>query len=97
MSTTTVTSKQYTLNLRDVLRGLLIAVITPVFTILGTSLNAGSLTFDWKTIGIVALGAALAYITKNFLTPSQIVVTNADPVSVKQVQAGTADVKVMTK
>jgi hypothetical protein len=35
-----------------------------------TSLQTGSLTFDWKAIGMAALSSALAYIMKNLLTNS---------------------------
>jgi hypothetical protein len=70
----TTTSPIGTLNLRDLLRGLLVAVITPVFTIIGSSIDAGTLTFNWKLIGGVALFAGLSYIVKNFLTPATVVI-----------------------
>lgn len=95
MKNTTVTSKQFTISLPDVWRGLLVAVITPVITIIISSLNAGSLTFDFKAIAITALTAGLAYVIKNFLTPSQIVIKN--PEAAEEVKAGTADVKVTSK
>lgn len=97
MATTTVTSKQFTLNLRDVFKGLLVAVLTPLVPIISQSLNNGSLTFDWKAIGIAALGGFVAYIVKNFLTPSQIVMENAAPETVQQVKEGTANVTVQSK
>lgn len=97
MSTTTVTSSQFTLNIRDVLRGLLIAVLSPVFTVLLTSLNAGALTFDWKAIGVVALSAALSYIAKNFFTPSQVVLADATKATVQSVKDGATELKVMPK
>lgn len=71
------TSNQFTLDIRDGLKGLLVAVITPVFTVIITSLEAGSLTFNWKAIAITALTAGLAYVLKNFLTPAKVVVSNA--------------------
>lgn len=73
------TSKFLSLNLEDLGKGLLVAVITPVFTIISQSLEAGSLTFDWKAIGITALAAALAYLTKNFLQPSQTIIKIQPP------------------
>jgi hypothetical protein len=75
-----VTSKQYSLNTRDLLKGLLVAVITPVITVITSSLNAGSLTFDWKVIGATALAAGLAYLVKNFFTPAQTVLTATDTI-----------------
>lgn len=57
-----------TLNSKDFLKGLVIAVLTAVITIIYTSVQAGSLDFDWKAIGVTALSSALAYIMKNLFT-----------------------------
>lgn len=67
---TTTTSKKFSLVLNDFWKGLLVAVISPVFTIVLQSLNAGSLTFDWKAIGTTALIGLLSYLSKNFFTPA---------------------------
>ncbi len=58
------------LNWLDLGKGLILAAITSVLTIVTQTLQAGSLTFDWKAIGITALTAGLAYLTKNFFTPT---------------------------
>lgn len=92
--TTVTTSKQYTLNLNDWWKGLLVAVITPIITIIMTSLQAGSLTFNWVAIGTTALAALLAYIMKNFLTPGKIMVSGASDAVVEAVKNGDTDVKV---
>jgi hypothetical protein len=47
------------LNVQDFLKGLLLSVLTSVITIVYTSLQAGSLSFDWKVIGTTALTTAL--------------------------------------
>ncbi len=94
---TTTTSKQFTINISDVLKGLLMSVLTPVITIIITSLNAGELTFDWKKIAITALGAGLAYVVKNFFTPAEIVIKNPTNAQVNSVQEGNAIAKVITK
>lgn len=91
----TTTSKQFTLNGRDILKGLLVAIITPVLTIIINSLQQGTLTFDWKAIGITALTAAIAYLVKNFLTPSEITIQN--PVLAAEVKSGESEVKVVDK
>lgn len=91
---TVTTSKKGTLNLNDFWKGFLIAVLSPIFTILITSLNAGSLTFDWKAIGGVALAAMLSYLMKNLLSQSKIVVSGASDAVVKSVKEGDTDVKV---
>jgi hypothetical protein len=46
------------------------AVLTTVITIIYQTVEAGSLTFDWKSIGTMALTSALAYIMKNLFTNS---------------------------
>lgn len=72
---TTTTSKQFTINVKDLLRGLLLSVMNAVLTTAYTSISAGSLTFNWKAIGLVASGTAISYLLKNFFTPSQTVIT----------------------
>lgn len=91
----TTTSKQWTLNAKDFLKGLLIAVIAAVVPVIMDSINEESLTFNWKKIGTVALAAGLAYLLKNLMTPSQIVITN--PEMAKEVKEGDAEVKVVPK
>jgi hypothetical protein len=70
-----------TLNWVDFGKGLLVSVISAVLGVVTTSLQAGSLTFDWKVIGTVALSAGLAYITKNFFSNSsgQVLTKEVDP------------------
>lgn len=57
-----------TIQLSDWWRGLIIAILSAPITIIIESLNAGTLEFDWKKIGMVALVAGLSYISKNLLT-----------------------------
>ena len=56
------------LKTRDFLKGLVMAVGTAVATVIYQSIEAGSLKFDWKVIGLTAAGSALVYLMKNFLT-----------------------------
>lgn len=58
------------LNFNDILKGLLMAVLTPVVVIVQQSLEAGVFVFDWKSIGIAALSGGVAYLVKNFFTPA---------------------------
>jgi hypothetical protein len=53
------------LNMKDFIKGLLVAVISAVLTIVYTSVQAGNLNFDWKAIGTTALTTAIAYLVKN--------------------------------
>jgi hypothetical protein len=59
---------KYTLNVKDFLKGLLIAVGTAILVIVQNTISLGTLTFDWKAIGMAAIGAAITYLAKNFLT-----------------------------
>lgn len=93
--TTPTTSKQFSVNMIDIMKGLAVAVLTPVFSLMLTSLEAGSFTFDWKIIGTVAASSFLAYILKNFLTPARIVITDKD--QVEAVKEGDAKVQVVNK
>lgn len=74
------TSKQFSLALNDFWKGLLVATLTAPITIILNSLQAGSITIDWKNIGVVALSGLLGYLVKNFLTPAQTVITGAPTV-----------------
>jgi hypothetical protein len=64
-------STLFTLNTADFVKGLLMAVLSTVITIVYQTIEAGSLVFDWKAIGTMALTSALAYIMKNLFTNSQ--------------------------
>jgi len=63
-----VSSKQFSLNWQDALRGLLMAVGRAVFAVIQTSLEAGQLNFNWKQIGIVAGGLSSGLSYKEFFS-----------------------------
>lgn len=63
------------LDLRDAVKGLIVASITPVFTIIESSLHAGTLTLNWTSIGYTAAAAGGAYLLKNYFSPQQAVTT----------------------
>lgn len=79
MATTIVTSKFLNISLRDFWRGLVIALITPIFTIIISSLVKHTLDFDWYMIGATALTTALAYYTKHLAEPSKTIVILEPP------------------
>jgi len=58
------------LNSSDFIKGLIMAVLSSVITVVYQTVEAGSLVFDWKAIGTMALTTALAYIMKNLFTNS---------------------------
>lgn len=78
MTTTTgiiTTSKQFLLNSRDFIKALLIVCASAVLTYVGEAIQHGIQTFNWKDILQVAITAGVAYLAKNWLTPSQTVIT----------------------
>lgn len=74
-----ITSKFLSLQMRDIIKGFLVAALTPVFTIITNSLSNGELTFNWKAIGTTALAAGLAYIAKNLFEPTKTVIIVEPP------------------
>jgi uncharacterized membrane protein YebE (DUF533 family) len=72
-------SKLWSLVPKDFLNGLFIAVIGAVLAVVTQTLQAGTLTLDYKTIGTTAAIAALSYISKKFATNSQGEVLKGEP------------------
>jgi len=68
-----VVSKQGTLAWRDVVRGFIIAVLTPIILIVQQSVEAGLLTFNWHQIGMASIAGGLAYLVKNFFEPTKVI------------------------
>lgn len=73
MESKTIVSKQFTLQWRDWVRGLLMAVITPALVIIQQSVDVGQIVFNWKAIGMAAVAGGVAYLIKNFVEPSKVV------------------------
>ncbi len=91
-----VTSKQFTVNIRDLLRGGLLAVISAVLTTIQTSLAANTFVMNWKAIGIVATTTLISYLLKNFFEPAKTIVEFKPPVeqpTTVTVTPGTEDKK----
>ena len=61
-------SNQFSLTSRDFLKGLIMAVIVPVLLAIQQSLAAGTVTFNWKALGLTAMASFVGYILKNFLS-----------------------------
>lgn len=64
-------SKFLSLNLRDILRGVLMTAITAASTGIYQSLDSGALPTlaQLKVSGMVGLAAGLSYLLKNLFTP----------------------------
>lgn len=65
-------SKFLTLNFKDILKGIIVAIFSAVITYLYTVIQTGDpLTIEtFKKVGMVALAALLGYLSKNFFTNS---------------------------
>ena len=63
-------SKFFSLNLSDFFKGMIMTVIGSVIGILYSTVQSGSLTFDWAVIKTTAMSAALSYLIKNLFTNS---------------------------
>ena len=61
-------SNLFTLNWRDFINGLVMAVLAPTVVTIQQSIVAGGLQFNWSLIGVSALGGALGYLVKNFFS-----------------------------
>lgn len=91
---TVVTGKQFSLNVRDLLRGLLLAVSGAVVAVIYGTVSAGSLNFDWELVKVAAISGGCSYLIKNFFTPTEIVLQNPSKSEVTAVEAGRATVEV---
>lgn len=56
------------LNILDLAKGLVVAVLTSVLVIVRDTVSAGSLNFDWTAILQTGLLSAVAYLLKNLFT-----------------------------
>lgn len=61
-------SPLFTINLHDVLKGLIMAILTPCLFIIQQTIENGKLTFNWQSIAMAAVAGGVGYIIKNFLT-----------------------------
>jgi len=64
-------SKFLNLNSSDFIKGLIVAVLGTVISMVYSVLQTNSLEFDWKAIGMAALTSGMAYIMKNLFTNSE--------------------------
>lgn len=61
-------SKFLSLGWRDFLRGLVMAILTPIFTTAYDSFTKGEFVLNWHLIALSAIGGAGAYLSKNLFT-----------------------------
>lgn len=64
-------SSIFQLSTRDLLKGLVVAVFTSVFTLLSSIIQNNGFALsqqDWKLVAAMAVTSALGYLTKQFVT-----------------------------
>ena len=61
-------STKWSLNINDFLKGLVMAILVPALVVAQQSISAGSLTFNWQSIAMAAIGGFIGYLLKNFAT-----------------------------
>jgi len=67
----TVKSEFLRLSKNDVLKGILMAVLTPVLVVVQQSIASGVLTLDVNAIKLAAAAGGIGYLIKNFFTPGE--------------------------
>ena len=82
------TSKQFTLNVRDLLRGFLMTAGGAIIAPLIESLKDWSFVANWHTIVGGALTAGLTYLLKNFFQPSQTIIASKPPLDIPDTPIG---------
>lgn len=71
-----IEKKQFSLNLRDWLKGVYVAVVSPVLALILEQIGVGNFSFNWKELGVLAITTLAAYLLKNFFQPTKVVITN---------------------
>ena len=61
-------SKLWSFQLNDFWKGLVIAVLMAVLTVVYETLQKGTLNINWNTVLIAGIGAGVSYLLKNFAT-----------------------------
>ncbi|MBA3663955.1 MAG: hypothetical protein H0W61_07075 [Bacteroidetes bacterium] len=69
-----VIEKQFSLNKKDLLKAILMAILTPVLVLIQNSLDAGHFDFHWKPLTMAAIGGLVAYLLKNYFAPTRTVI-----------------------
>lgn len=63
-----MTSKKYSLNWKDALKGLVTASLTSLMFFVQTTLDSGSFVFEWKKLAIAFVSGGVGYLIKNYFS-----------------------------
>lgn len=102
---TTTTSKKGSLNAKDFLKGLYVTaglpVVASVYETIQNSIATNTFALpsgtELKHSLFYGLAGGVAYLLKNLMTPSQIVIQDAHPDTIEAVKEGKAEVQVTPK
>lgn len=61
-------SKKFSVNIYDVLKGVIIAIGTPVLFAIQSKLDSGNYQFSTKELLMIGIGGFVTYLIKNFFT-----------------------------
>lgn len=70
------TSKRFALNTRDILKGLLMAMLASGLFVLQQGLDSGNWNFNWKQVLMAAGSGGAAYLLKNYFSPTKTVIVH---------------------
>lgn len=73
------TGDRGTLQMRDLVRGLLITVASAALTIIYESIQAGNWRVDWEHVLHTSVVAGIVYIIKQYLEPAKIIIQAPQP------------------
>lgn len=83
-----VTSAKYRLNIKDTLKGLLMAVGTAGGFIIQNTLQDGNLNIDWRKVGSASVAAGGIYLINKFLSPAVVKIPVSDIEAQRRKDAG---------
>lgn len=92
---TAVSSRQFSLNLNDWWKGLIMAVLGAIIGLIQGMIETGE--FDLNKIWRAAAIAIVAYLVKNFFDKPKVVLLNPTEAQVNMVEEGEAKVTVTQK
>lgn len=77
-------TKLWTIKLSDFWRGLIVAVVMAVLTVIYETIQKGSLEISWNSVLLAGIGAGISYLLKNLGTgQGGKMLTNDPPKEVK--------------
>lgn len=93
------TSPLFSLNLNDLLKGLIMAAGAGVVSVIVADINQNVWVFNFAALWHGAIVGALPYLVKNFLTPAQAMkeITKTDDGTVTKTVVTTDNLKVNVK